>query len=577
MTRLLLIGAGGLDWAGFDAGTLDGALPHLAALRERGAAGWLAGASSVSPLAAWTSLITGAQPERHGVWRGQEAWSGGVRAVTRASWRVPPVWARLEANGVRTGSVAWPAARPGDSWTGLHIDEDAVQPTSRDPADWALPLHALPPAARDAVRPLRAHPAQITAAMLAPLVPRLDAIDQSRDADLPALAVAMARASSIQACAAWMLRDGAHDAVFIHHPWLGELRPSFGTRRDGLFSDVIPGAWRFLDGLVGGLAALAPEALVMVVSPGWRDHAGAIVAAGPGVAPDPGPFGAHLLDVAPTGLARFALRDATLVGSAIAAIAETSELGPASAPSRSKAAPSDPALLRVARQYGYRPPKRPAAPWQAQALAELGLILLERAPAQARDAAEAALKRDPTNILALRVGVRANVILGQAAPLPDLADRLLAAAPERGFGALAWGAHFIIANKVALAAPWLRKAEADPDPTTLLTVASLWLAAGRAATAERCFKRVLDGDGDNVTALVGVAMAALARRDFIGAEAALLRARAHDPAKPAIHLQLAQLYAKTARKIEAARAADIARRLGAAPAQAGAAARGRLG
>jgi len=79
--RLLLIGASGLDWAGFDAATRSGRLTELAALRARGVAGWLAGAPVSDGPAAWASIATGLHPEVHGVWREQEEWPGGRRAA----------------------------------------------------------------------------------------------------------------------------------------------------------------------------------------------------------------------------------------------------------------------------------------------------------------------------------------------------------------------------------------------------------------------------------------------------------------------------------------------------------------
>jgi len=204
-------------------------------------------------------------------------------------------------------------------------------------------------------------------------------------------------------------------------------------------------------------------------------------------------------------------------------------------------------------------------------------ILLERDPRAAGQTAQAALDLDPENILALRMRVRAHVALGEASPLPPLAETLARLTPDRGWAAMAWGAHFLIDGKTALAAPWLSKAEIDRDPTTLVTIAGLWLAAGRGASAGRVFRRVLDIDPMNAAAEIGLAMVALTRRDFAAAEQALTHAEAVDPGRPAIYLQLAQLYAKTARSIDAGLAAQMAVRLGADPALADMAARGRLG
>ena len=68
---------------------------------------------------------------------------------------------------------------------------------------------------------------------------------------------------------------------------------------------------------------------------------------------------------------------------------------------------------------------------------------------------------------------------------------------------------------------------------------------------------------------VGLAMAAEQRRDFRLAEQALGRAIKLDPGRPAAFLQLAQIYARTARRAEAAQAADRAIALGPSATQAG--------
>lgn len=580
MTRLLLIAASGIDWAGFDAGTRSGELPALAALRARGTAGWLGGAPVTAGPAGWASMATGLPPEIHGVWRNVEAWPGGVRPVGQASWRHPPVWMRLEAAGVSTGSVDWRASRPGAAWPGVHVDNSYAEPTGPTSADWAMPRRCAPDDLRAVLRPRRIHPLDITSTMLAPLVPDLPRLDQSRDNGLPTIAIAMARAATVQSAAVWLLRErqgGAPDAVFVHHSWLGRTRLGFEGRREEPFAKVIPGAWRFLDGLLGRLVRLAgPEALILLVSPGWRGAPGVVVAAGGGVAASGEPQGAGLLDIAPTVLARFGLRDDKLPGRPLAALPAAPSLRPAPRPAVAAVEKPDPLLVYSVRKHGFRPPRGPGRRWKAQGLAELAYLLLDHNPVAARKAADAALKDDAGNVTALRVNVRAALALEDADALPALARALEDAAPRRGWGAVAQGAYHALRGEIALADPFLRRAESDPEPATLLTIAAIWLSASRVASAERVFRTVLDRDPQNVTAEIGLAMGAVARRDFMAAEQALRRALALDPGRPTIHLQLAQTYARSGRKVEAAGSAAMAMRLGVPRDVAEAAQEGRL-
>ena len=314
----------------------------------------------------------------------------------------------------------------------------------------------------------------------------------------------------------------------------------------------------------------------MVVSPGWGAKPGLLLAAGAGVRPDPEFQGADFLDIAPTLLARFGLEDPTLPGRPITALTPAGDRARAPSPDPEPPAPPDRALLQAAADQGYPPPVQAPPAWHAQGLAELGLMVLQRTPATARDAAQAALRLDPDNPLALAVLAVAHVHLEESEPLPALAEALMRTAPDRGWGALAQGAYHVLRGEAGAAAPWLVKAEADTDPESLLNVAALWLAAGRPHDAERVFDAILARDPENVPAGIGLGMTAGARRDFRTAEVALQRVLRQDPARAPAWLQLAQIYARTGRRPEAERAAAAAARLGASADQAAAAREGRL-
>ncbi len=108
----------GLDAATFD--VIDplvaaGELPHLAGLLERGARGTLR--STTHPLTpnAWTTLATGVNAGRHGIWDFSErdASGYGLRLVNGSHSRATALWTRLSQAGRRVGIVnvpfTWPA------------------------------------------------------------------------------------------------------------------------------------------------------------------------------------------------------------------------------------------------------------------------------------------------------------------------------------------------------------------------------------------------------------------------------------------------------------------------------------
>ena len=108
----------GLDSATFD--VVDplvegGDLPHLARLLERGASGVLR--STTHPLTphAWSTMVTGVNAGRHGIWdfTERDATGYGLRLINGSYRRAPALWDRLAAAGRRAGVVnvpfSWPA------------------------------------------------------------------------------------------------------------------------------------------------------------------------------------------------------------------------------------------------------------------------------------------------------------------------------------------------------------------------------------------------------------------------------------------------------------------------------------
>ena len=109
---------------GLDAATLDvidpmlaaGELPHLARLFNQGSHGVLRSTTHPLTTQAWTTMVTGVNAGRHGMWDFLERDETGyrLRLVNGSHRRAPTVWDRLSVADRKVGIVnvpfTWPAA-----------------------------------------------------------------------------------------------------------------------------------------------------------------------------------------------------------------------------------------------------------------------------------------------------------------------------------------------------------------------------------------------------------------------------------------------------------------------------------
>ncbi len=120
---LTIIGLDSATFAVIDPLVDRGDLPNLAGLLENGASGTLW--STMHPLTphAWTTLTTGVNAGRHGIWDFTERTEDGyqMRLVNGSHRRVPAVWDLLGAAGRRSGLVSIPY-----TWPAPHVDGFAI-------------------------------------------------------------------------------------------------------------------------------------------------------------------------------------------------------------------------------------------------------------------------------------------------------------------------------------------------------------------------------------------------------------------------------------------------------------------
>jgi predicted AlkP superfamily phosphohydrolase/phosphomutase len=259
--RLLVIG---LDGATFDVvapWAAAGELPALARLMAVGAWGPLRSTLPPATFPAWTSLVTGVNPGRHGVLDFVERVPGTfrVRFVNGSRRRTPALWTRLSAGGGRVAVLSVPATYPPEPVNGVMVSGfDSPVATGVD-GSFAYP---------------RAFHAEIRR-----LVGRLPFADfqevrtgaRWHDRALASLLDGVSRRATL---AEALLRREAWDALMVvfgesdtvaHHFWRFH-DPASPRHVASRHRDALLRVYRALDAAIGRLQAAAGDPCVAVVS-----------------------------------------------------------------------------------------------------------------------------------------------------------------------------------------------------------------------------------------------------------------------------------------------------------------------
>jgi predicted AlkP superfamily phosphohydrolase/phosphomutase len=120
---LLVVGLDGATFDLIEPLVAAGRLPVLAELMKRGAWGALRSTLPAATFPAWTSLVTGVNPGRHGLldFTTREPGSYAIRFVNGSYRRTPALWTRLCAAGGRVAVVTVPATYPPEPVNGVMV------------------------------------------------------------------------------------------------------------------------------------------------------------------------------------------------------------------------------------------------------------------------------------------------------------------------------------------------------------------------------------------------------------------------------------------------------------------------
>ncbi len=357
-SRVVLIGVDSADWDLIDPLIEAGDLPHLAALKARGAWGALASMTpTLSPIL-WTTIATGRPPEDHGIldFLMVDPDGGGEVPISRMFRRVKALWNIAGDLGVRSATVGWWATWPAEAVDGAMVTDRVAYTLFDLPLDEDQPGLVYPPGLLDRVEDLRIEDEDITYEEVRAIVPiPRDRFERARAAlegaggwidPVAHLIRVIAGTRTYHRIGLHLLREEAPDLALLYYEGLDEvnhrfahyLPPPLGLVADAdpgereAFSVAVPNFYRYQDRLIGEIVdAAGDDAVILIVSdhgfangserptdvppdiegrPGlWHGPEGVILVAGPTVAPGRLER-TGLLDITPTVLSLLGLPQA---------------------------------------------------------------------------------------------------------------------------------------------------------------------------------------------------------------------------------------------------------------------------
>ena len=240
----------------------EGRLPVLAALMKRGAWGRLRSTVPPATFPAWTSLVTGVNPGRHGIFDFSARVPGTyrVRFVNGSHRRAPALWTRFSAAGRRVAVLTVPATYPPEPVAGVMVSGfDSPLATAID-GSFVHPRALYPEIERLVGRLPFADFQEIATG------PGWHATALARLLDGIARRTTLARTLlGRERWGAFMVVFGESDTV-AHHFWRFH-DPHSPRHAPGPFADAVRRVYEALDAALGELLAAAPvDAAVAVVS-----------------------------------------------------------------------------------------------------------------------------------------------------------------------------------------------------------------------------------------------------------------------------------------------------------------------
>lgn len=341
--KLLLIGWDAADWEIISPLIGKGLLPNLKKVIDDGVYGNMSTMNPPYSPMLWTSVATGKTPDKHGILGFVEVAPGNesIRPVTSASRKVRAIWNILHYKGFKSNLVGWWPSFPPDPINGIVVS-DKFQKVNLDATKQRAVLKDAihPKSLYDKIVKLKMFPQELTKEHILPFIPKAANIDQESDKRLNSLARIISESTSVHNAATFLIEESEWDFMAVYYGFIDHMCHSFmryhPPKLDKIsssdyenYKDVIQGAYRFQDMMLGRILELIDEDTTLII---MSDHGfesgnkriltmpkvaaapalehrqfGMFVAKGPNIKKNEKVFGLGLIDIAPTILTHFNL------------------------------------------------------------------------------------------------------------------------------------------------------------------------------------------------------------------------------------------------------------------------------
>ncbi len=336
--KLLLIGWDGADWDHINPLLEQGLLPNLKAFIEAGTTGNLATLGPVLSPMLWNSVATGKHAYKHGIhgFTEPDRQNGGARPFSSYSRKTKAIWNMLSQRGMKTNVINWWASHPAEPIDGCVVTNiySGIKPGKDGPI---IPQGAIhPEERRKDIGRFKVFPQELTAEQICAFIPNADRIKQDEDSRLETFAKVFSETLTTHAVATAVMENEPWDVMAIYYtchdhfahafmPFHPPRLPWVPEEDFEIFKDVLTGAYRFSDLMLGRLLQLSNEDTTVIIcsdhgfeSGSLRtlgnprepagpaaDHRqyGIFLAKGPNIRAGEKVYGASLIDLAPTMLA----------------------------------------------------------------------------------------------------------------------------------------------------------------------------------------------------------------------------------------------------------------------------------